>query len=365
MFLHNSSLSKVPITLVLSFSMLLPAGALAKEYLLTGSRPNKLYLIDVPARTIEREIEIPEPGIPWVIIPGPNGKYAYVVTDRQGAISAMDLDSGQERYRIRPSQHNVRVKIMTLALSRDGTELFVYEAPVEMRKDEYKVLDNRISVYAATGPNQGQLVRTLPAPRRIVNMAMSADDQSLYALNWDLLRINPVDGEILETYPLMNWEREQYYPPDVFYPFYDYEQADVFASTLWAVRSDIDPAEFAAYETHILTVDLKSGAIGTSMFENSGDVIFNIVVSPTEPVAFAGYTTLAKIDLEQSRTVKRIDLDHTYYLSNVTGDGKEVVVGGGMCDIAIYSAEDLSKTGQIELPGCPDMVFASLRFIQR
>lgn len=365
MYLHGSRYGKILIVLVFGCSMLLPAGVTAKEYLLTGSRPNKLYLIDVPARNIEREIEIPEPGIPWVIIPGPNGKYAYVVTDRQSAISAMDLDSGKERYRIRPSQQNTRVKIMTLTLSRDGTELFVYETPVEMLKDDYKVQDNRISVYAATGPNQGQLVRTLPAPRRIVNMVMSADDQSLYALNWDLLRINPVNGEILETYPLMNWEREQYYPPDIFYPFYDYEQADVFASTLWAVRSDIDPAEFAAYETHILTVDLKSGAIGTSMFENSGDVIFNIVVSPTEPVAFAGYTTLAKIDLEQSRTVKRIELDHTYYLSNVTGDGKEVVVGGGMCDIAIYSAEDLSKTGQIELPGCPDMVFASLRFIQR
>lgn len=365
MFFHNPSLSKIPITLVLSFSLLLPAGVFAKEYLLTGSRPNKLYLIDVPARNIEREIEIPEPGIPWVIVPGPDGKYAYVVTDRHNAISAMDLDSGKERYRIMPSQQNVRIKIMALTLSRDGRELFAYEAPVELLKDEYNVLANRISVYAATGPKQGQLLRTLKAPRRIVNMVMSADDKSLYALNWDLQRINPADGEILETYPLMNWKREQYYPPDVFYPFYDYEQADVFASTLWAVRSDIDPAEFAAYETHILTVDLKSGEVNTSMFENSGDVIFNIVVSPTEPVAFAGYTTLAKIDLEQSRTVKRIDLDHTYYLSNVTGDGKEVIVGGGMCDIAIYSAEDLSKTGQIELPGCPDMVFASLRFIQR
>ena len=208
-------------------------------------------------------------------------------------------------------------------------------------------------------------MRTLKAPRRIVNMAMAADDKSLYALNWDLLRINPVNGEILETYPLMNWEHTQYYPPDIFNAFLDYEQADVFASVLWATRSDIDPTDFLAYETHMVAVDLKSGEIHTGMFENSADIIFNLVFSPTEPVAFAGYTTLAKIDLEQSKTVKRIDLEHTYYLSNVTGDGKEVLVGGGMCDIAIYSADDLSKTGKIELPDCPDMVFSSMRFIQR
>ena len=151
MFLHSFSFIKIPFILVLSCSMLLPVFVSAKEYLLTGSRPNKLYLIDVPARNIEREIEIPQPGIPWLIVPGPRGKYAYVVTDRQGAISAMDLDSGKERFRIKPSHGNVRIKIMTLTLSRDGKELFVYEAPTELLKDEYKVQDNRISVYATTG----------------------------------------------------------------------------------------------------------------------------------------------------------------------------------------------------------------------
>ena len=63
--------------------------------------------------------------------------------------------------------------------------------------------------------------------------------------------------------------------------------------------------------------------------------------------------------------VGRVDLDHTYYVINVSGDGKRIYVGGTMNDISAYSTDTLEKLGAIDIPGGNDIVLASLRVIQR
>jgi len=60
-----------------------------------------------------------------------------------------------------------------------------------------------------------------------------------------------------------------------------------------------------------------------------------------------------------------VDLPHTYYAINISADGKEVYVGGTMCDVGVHSTETLERLATIEIPGCPDQALASFRIVNR
>jgi hypothetical protein len=69
--------------------------------------------------------------------------------------------------------------------------------------------------------------------------------------------------------------------------------------------------------------------------------------------------------MAQGILVNRTELDHTYYAINISGDGREVYVGGTMDDIAVYDSATLEKIDSIKIPGGNDMALASLRIINR
>ena len=71
--------------------------AAAKEYILTGLKPNKLVLVDAKARKLERTYEVPDagPGL-LTITPAPDGSRAYALVNRWESVSGIDLDSGKQ-----------------------------------------------------------------------------------------------------------------------------------------------------------------------------------------------------------------------------------------------------------------------------
>jgi hypothetical protein len=69
--------------------------------------------------------------------------------------------------------------------------------------------------------------------------------------------------------------------------------------------------------------------------------------------------------MTQGKLLNRVDLDHTYYAINISGDGKEVYVGGTMDDIGVYDSNTLEKIDSIKIPSGNDMALASLRMINR
>ena len=64
------------------------------------------------------------------------------------------------------------------------------------------------------------------------------------------------------------------------------------------------------------------------------------------------------------RAVNRVDLDHTYYTINVSGDGKEIYVGGTNDDIGVYDTATLERIGEIRLPSGGDMSVSTLQIVQ-
>ena len=118
-------------------------------------------------------------------------------------------------------------------------------------------------------------------------------------------------------------------------------------------------------KTSLMTLDLRDGKLAYNDFEETAALIFSTVVSPIRPEAFGVYSQLTKIDTANNKLAKRIDLDHTFYSINMSTDGRQVYIGGAMCDVATYDAETLEKKGNIKLPGCGDQTLASLRVIRR
>lgn len=344
-----------------------PAAAWSKEYILTSTKPNTLVLVDPAARKVERSYPIAGPGAPLGIVPSPDGKVAYVITNHWGSLVGIDLDSGKEVFRADLSDGSIRARNMFgLEISPDGKELFVMRSPVRLGQGEYEVQDVGIAVYRTDAGLNARPDRILPVPRRTTGLFMAPDGARLYAVNWDIHTLDPRDGKVLKVDKVANWERPNYAVPDVFGVWNHYEQAKVFANPYFATRTDLDPKDPAAARTGMLTLDFATGKVTMEEFENTSTVIFSSVVNPVRRnEVFSVYNTLSKTDTATNQLVKRVTLPHTYYCLNISGDGKEVYVAGTISDIGVYSTETLERIGEINLPGGHDMGGTWIRMVQR
>ncbi|MDH3380329.1 MAG: quinohemoprotein amine dehydrogenase subunit beta [Gammaproteobacteria bacterium] len=340
----------------------------AAEYLLTGHNPDQLVLIDAKARKIERSYTVPDVGNGILTItPSRDGKRAYAIVNRWESVSGIDLDTGEQVFRANFSSRDIRVKaIFAMDISPDGKELFVLHSPVKLGVGEYEVQDTYVAVYNTADGLDAKPVRKLPVPRRTAILIMSDDGSKLYAASWDIYVIDPQTGEQIDIHRARTWGRENMTEPDILDVWPQWEQANVFSTPYFSVRTDKSEEDPAAYAMGMLTLDLKTDEFVMEEYENFAAIIFSTVVNPVRRNEVYGvYTTLSKIDIEKDELVKRQNLDHTYYAINVSSDGEELYVGGTMDDIAIYDTETFEKIGEIRMPNGGDMVLASLRMVQR
>lgn len=340
--------------------------AAEKEYILTGAKPDKLYLVDAKARTVAKEYVVPGPGVgPGTIVPSPDNSIAYIVTNHTKSVTGIDLRTGKEVFRADMAHaDDERTVNLGLAVSPDGKKLYSYEIPARILADRYEVLPTRISVYATDGGLEAQPVTTFEASRRIHLLVASPDGKKLYALGWDLYTLDAETGKVLSTYPLRNWTRANASPPDLlnFWPMP--EASGMFSSVMTYMRTDLPEDDPNAFVVALLTLDLATGKADVVPLKIDPTVYFTATLSPDRKYAYAGYLSLVKVDMQKRAAIKSVPLDHSYYQVNVSLDGSEVYLGGTMCDIAIYSAADLSRAATVKLPGCPDMAAAGFRVIK-
>jgi quinohemoprotein amine dehydrogenase beta subunit len=357
--------------MLLSCLLITAAGAtpgLAKDYLLTGAKPDKLVLVDPAARKVEKSCQVPDAGTGLLtIVPSPDASTAYAITNHWESVAGIDLDSCEQVFRADFSSGDERVKApFGMDISPDGRELFVIQSPVRLGLGEYEVQPTRIAVYDTGSGVGAEPVRTFEVPRRIGMLMTSNDGSKLYALSWDLYVLDPQTGKEIGRHPLRNWQRENYGEPDVLDAWPQWDATDIFSSPYFVMRTDVDPGAAEAFKTGLVTLDLETGEFETKDFENTSVIIFSTVVNPVRPSEVYGvYTTLSKIDREAGKVLDRIELDHTYYTVNVASDGSELYVGGTMADIAVYDTETFEQLGRIEMPDGGDQALGSLRLIQR
>lgn len=346
---------------------LLAGSASAKEYLLTSTRPNTLVMVDPAARKVVRTYDIAGPGAVLGIVPSPDGRIAFAVTNHWGSLVGIDLDSGKEVFHADFSSGTLRVRnTFGLEVSRDGSELYVLLLPTEIGRGEYVVQEPHIAVYRTDAGLNAKPVRTLPVPRRTTTLMQSEDGKKLYCVSWDIHVIDPKDGRELEVKKVTHLKRPGFAEPDVFGVWNQFEQAKVFINPYTVASAGGDSAAPGPMKNGMVTLDLATGDLKMKEFEDTTKVLFSAVVNPKKrEEAYTVYTTLAKVDLAGGALVKRVELPHTYYTINISGDGRELYVGGTMDDIGIYSSDTLEKLSEVKLPGGGDQSLSWVRIVNR
>lgn len=353
--------------IIFIITLVMAPAALAGDYLLTGSRPNNLHMLDLATRKVVRTYQIPGDGVPGPISTPADGKVAYVLTNHLESVVGIDLDSGQQVFRADMSTPKERVKsMMGMTVSLDGSKLYVYQIPALMKRNEYESLDTRIAVYNTADGIGAKPVKTFPVPRRITVLAPTADRDRVVGLGWDLYIFDAKAGKIEKTYPLRHWKREGFGEPDVFSMWNQYEQTRVLSSPYYVAKTDVDPNSPEAFKVGIMNFDLNTEKLSYEEIANAEDVIFSSVVNPAKRTEIFGVMNkVFRADTAEKKLLQGVKLDQTYYAINISSDGKEVYLGGAGGKVEIYDTATLTKQAEIGIPGGADQSISSLRIIQR
>jgi len=336
--------------------------AAAGDLIITGAKPDRLFIIDAPTRSVRSEIHIPGAnGMVSVILISPNQKLAYVLVDRMERVVGIDLATGAEFFRADLSTPDERIKsFFSLALTPDGKELIVYELPTKLLSSEYVIEEPRFAVFRTDAGMLAKPVRSFPAPRRVHMLLARPSGQSFYAVGFDLYEYDVKTGKLLGTRGIQKWALADHSQPDLlaFWPVT--EPSGVWTSPVY---SELKKGSESVPMTALMSLDVKSGALAFADFEPLSALIFSTVLSPDRTHAYGVYTSLSSIDVEGHRLEKRVPLDHTFYDINLSSDGREIFIGGTECDVGFYDAKTLDKKAILKLPGCADQSVSTLRVI--
>ncbi|MGO9991431.1 MAG: quinohemoprotein amine dehydrogenase subunit beta [Steroidobacteraceae bacterium] len=336
--------------------------AAAGDLIITGAKPDRLFIIDAPTRSVRSEIRIPGANdFVSVILISPDQKLAYVLVDRMERVVGIDLATGAEFFRADLSTPDERIKsFFSLALTPDGKELIVYELPTKLLSSEYVIEEPRFAVFRTDAGMLAKPVRSFPAPRRVHMLLMRPSGQSFYAVGFDLFEYDVKTGKLLGTRGIQKWALADHSQPDLlaFWPVT--EPSGVWTSPVY---SELKKGSESVPMTALMSLDVKSGALAFADFEPLSALIFSTVLSPDRKHAYGVYTSLSSIDVEGHRLEKRVPLDHTFYDINLSSDGREIFIGGTECDVGFYDAKTLDKKAILKLPGCADQSVSTLRVI--
>jgi len=234
--------------------------AAAGDLIVTGAKPDRLFIIDAPTRSVRSEIHIPGAnGMVSVILISPDQKLAYVLVDRMERVVGIDLATGAEFFRADLSTPDERIKsFFSLALTPDGKELIVYELPTKLLSSEYVIEEPRFAVFRTDAGMLAKPVRSFPAPRRVHMLLMRPSGQSFYAVGFDLYEYDVKSGKLLGTRGIQKWALADHSQPDLlaFWPVT--EPSGVWTSPVY---SELKKGSESVPMTALMSLDVKSGAL--------------------------------------------------------------------------------------------------------
>lgn len=353
--------------LAAAFAALAGAGlaqkAEAKDLLVTIAKPGNLYVFDPAERKLLKDCPLGVDMNPAVIQMSPDGRIAYALVNRWQDVIGIDISTCDKVFYAAQSDGDVvRRSIGSLAVSADGAEIYTVRNPVRHGVDHYEVLEPEFAVYAADGGTEATPIRTYPAPRR--STVMAADEAgAVYIAGHDIYKFDPTSGAIETAIANRAWDRPTYSGPDVlaFWPVGKQNDEFLLMYTA-AVFTDESQQELADYVWGFSAVDLETGETEIQDFASLEVLMFTGVRDPNaDNLLYGVYTQLSKHDVDTGELIKRVDLPHTYYVINISSDGKEIYVGGTNDDIGVYDSQTLERIGEMIVPSGGDMGTATVQ----
>jgi quinohemoprotein amine dehydrogenase beta subunit len=366
--------------LTLAFAALAIAAATvpaeAKEYILAMTKPSSLHLVDVEARAVVQSCTVPGRGGFISITPSPDGQVAYVTTNGWGEVYGIHIDSCDVVFHAVLSQGNVRARsIAGLAISNDGSELYVQMSEVALLPDRYEIRDpHRIAVFRTDAGMDAMPYRSFDIPRGHTVLVPSNDGKTAWSPGAELRQFDLATGEIKQEILLNSWEdaKPTYGDPDglAFWPLYETSNVLImpYFAPIFANREARDAGDWdqlADFVVGYSRVDLSDNSWTQVDITTADVLIFSFAEDPRDAnVMYGVYTQLTKYDVAAGEIIKRVDLEHTYYSVITSASGEELYIGSTFNDLAIYSSETLEQLAKIELPG-GDQGAVGIRYLTR
>lgn len=361
----NSVILACAVLLLLPACQTTPPPTPAKrDYIVTAAKPDRLFVIDAQARKVVSDFKIPDAnGWLGTVVAPKDGKVAYVLVNKMESIAGIDLTTGQQVFRADLSSGNERVKsIYSINVTPDGRRLIVYELPTRLELNEYKVLEPRFRIFDTAAGVGAAPIATFPAPRRIHMILPRLDNRRFFALGVQLYEFDLTDGKLINTQGVRDWNRAGYSSPDLinFWPIS--EPTNIFSAPVISMRGE---GADGVLRTSLMAIDLDSGSLTYTDFEDTKTLIFTTVVSPRKPDAYGVFLHLSKINTDTGTVTKRVDLPHSFYTVAMASDGSEVFTGGTTCSIGFFDPDTLAERAMLQLPGCPDQSNATMQVVRR
>lgn len=341
------------------------APAAARDLLVTIAKPGELYVFDAAKRELVRECELGVDPSPGVIHMSPDGKIAYALVNRWQDVIGIDIESCERVFYAAQSEGDVeRRSIGSVAVSKDGAEVYTVRNPVRHLPDRYEVMEPEFAIFRTDAGTEAEPAQIFPAPRRSSIMQTGADG-TVYVAGHDIYAVDPKTGEFTVTIANRGWDRPTHSAPDslAFWPVgsQNDEFLLLYSAATFASSAQEEMTDFVwGYSS----VGLETGETEIKDFASLEVLMFTAVRDPNDANLLYGvYTQLSKHNLETGELIKRVDLPHTYYNLNISSDGKEIYVGGTLDDIGVYDAETLERIGEMTVPG-GDMFTSTLQLVQ-
>ncbi len=348
---------------------MLSSGHARHAFIVTGAKPDHLFVIDPRKQKVVSDFTIPDAhDYVSVIVPSPNGKVAYVLVNRTRSIAGINLRTGKEVFRANLESPGERVTCMyAFDVTPNGKELIVYVYRTRLEIDQYKVQAPRFLIFSTAAGLHAKPLREFPAPRRVQMILAKKNGRSFFAIGFNLYEYDLKTGRLIERRGILNWDRPHHLHADMlaFWPVT--EPTGIFSSPVYSTLVGPGTPPGGVPETSLLTLNLQNGHLAYHDIGRTNALIFSTVIGPHRKWAYGAYTQLTKIKIDGAhwRVVDRVNMPHTYYSVNISPDGREVYVGGTMCDVIIYDARTMREKGDVRLPGCGDQATATLRVIER
>lgn len=339
-----------------------------QEYVAVANRPNNLSLVDTRTDQVVKTCKLPDGFGPGIMQVSPDSSRIYVLNNHFGDIYGVEVDSCKTVFHasLSPNPGERGRAMFSLALSRDGKELYSIINPTRRGLDHLEVLEPQLLVFSTADGLEAKPVRSFPAPRQ-TTLIQVGNDGTLYVVGPDVYRANAQTGKFEVHEPLRNWKQPLASAPDVLYvwPLQRPQNTLGLLYTALRFKDESKNPETAEPFYGFLDLDLATGKTELLDFANFTEVYFTGARSPKDPNLMYGVLNhLHKYDIRERKLLASASLEHTFYAIAFNKSGSKLYLGGTFNDLAVFDPDSMKQTGNIKLPG-GDMAISTPQIFTR
>ena len=325
------------------------------EYLAVTNRPNNLSFVDTATDKVVKTCQMPDSFGPGVIQVSSDGSRIYVLNNHFNDLYGIEVDSCKTVFHalLSTKSDERAISMFSIAVSRDGKEIYSIVNPTRRASDHLEVLPPRLLVFSTSDGLDAKPVRQFPAPRQ-TNLMQVGNDGTLYVAGPDVYRANVQTGKFEVHQPLRNWKLPLTSAPDVLYLWPHQRPQNTFGLLYTAQRftDEKQDPETAIPFYGFLDLDLATGKTELLDFADFTEVMFTGARSPKDPNLIYGVLNhLLKYDIRERKLLASASLDHTLYAVAFNKNGSKLYAGGTFNNLVVFDPDNLKQINNIKLPG--------------